>query len=351
LAEAPEAGHFTDESSLIVAEGLAPVALELMRACGAEEPETFELFRSITLEMQFRSMAAPMVARGVLHRLDEARIPVAVIKGPAVARFHPEGWPRTYSDVDLLVPPRHFFEVVRLCEGDGFENDVSQPRWPWFDLYCKEGVNLHLGEVGNIDVHHHVPPWVFGAKLDVDAVLRTATMGTVGGAPVHLADASYSLIVAALHVLNDLWKGRLGLTSWRDILVLLHHVGINQAEQAFATVHLEWLLDLVTSSIAAGVSEAEVAQPRRVHSVPILARARIAMLGWNNASISRQQASWAARLPAPRALAFLAGCVVPEPKYVREHFGSYRQYWRSLFDDTLATMHGADHRMQVHDHA
>ncbi len=33
------------------------------------------------------------------------------------------------------------------------------------------------------------------------------------------------VIVAALHVLNDLWKGKLGLGSWRDVLVLTSALG------------------------------------------------------------------------------------------------------------------------------
>jgi hypothetical protein len=277
-------------------------------------------------------------------------VTVIVIKGPAVERFHPTGWPRTYSDVDLLVRPRDFHRVMAVSSAEGFVDDTTAPQWPWFDLRCKEGVNLHRGDGGNLDVHHHVPPWVFGSQLDVDAVTAEATWGDVAGVSVRLIGARQSLVVAALHVLNDLWKGRIGLTSWRDIVVLLERVGMVEAEWVFERLRLGWLLTLVTETLAASVPEAEVARVSRPRRPPLGVRARIAALGWGRyTTFSRQQASWAARLPIPSAVAFLGGCIVPAPRHVWERYGSYGAYWRTIYQDAVSTFHGEDHRMRIRD--
>jgi hypothetical protein len=328
---------------------MAAIALTFMSTDPGAEPDTFKLFRSLAMDLQLRSMAAWIAARSVLRRLEDRSISAVVIKGPAVERFHPRGLPRPYSDVDLLVRPSDFRAAVALCEEEGFVDDTTHPQWPWFDLLCKEGVNLHRDDGGNLDVHHHVPPWVFGARLTPDAVLDLATWDEIAGVPVRFADADRSLVIASLHVLNDLWKGRIGLGSWRDILVLLDRVGIEAAESTFDELKLGWLLGLVTDTLAAGVPEAQVPRTRRAHRIPLAVRARIGALGWSRAtSFSRQQASWCARLPLPAAMAFLGGCIVPAPRYIDDRYGSYRSYWRTMYRDAVSTLHGEDHRMKTH---
>ena len=288
--DVPDADAFEREATLLTQEGLAPIALTLAGSDGGLDAETFAVLRQVTLESQILAMAASHAARGALLRFEQSKIPVVVIKGPAVERFHPAGWPRSFSDIDLLVAPQDFFPVVHECVEAGFVDAVSRPPWPWFDLRCKEGVNICGPEGGNLDIHHHVPPWVFGAKLGIEEILATATWGNVGGAPVRFVDAPNSLVIASLHVLNDLWKGRLGLSSWRDIVALLRLVGMEQAEETFDSLGLAWLLSLVTGELNASVPEADVGVPRRHHPVPLTARARMAVLGWSNdSSISSLQ--------------------------------------------------------------
>ena len=338
---------FRDEATVIADEGLAPVALALAGQGEGLHPETFELLHGLTFQTQIRCMAAGLAARGVLRRIDELGIAAVVIKGPSVERFHPAGWPRAYSDIDLLVAPRDFYSVVNECHRAGFEDAVSRPPWPWFDLRCKEGVNIHGEDGGNLDIHHHVPPWAFGVDLDVDAAVAGSTWGDVAGVPVRLVGAPHCLVIASLHVLNDLWKGSLGLKSWRDILALLRHIGIDQAETTFVEMELGWLLDLVTNALAVHLPEAEVPVTRRHYRTPPVSRARLAALGWSSDSaLSRLRATYVARLPIPEAAAFLAGCAVPQRSWVRERNGSYVKYWGSLFTEARSTIGGEDHRMK-----
>jgi hypothetical protein len=74
----------------------------------------------------------------------------------------------------------------------------------------------------------------------------------------------------------------------------------------------------------------------------------MALLGWSNdSSVSSLRASWIARLPVPEAVAFVGGCAVPQRTFVREGYGSYWSYWRSLFAEARSTMNGADYRGSI----
>lgn len=337
----------TREADLLVAESMAPVALRVAETTPGTDRETVDRYRRVTLRMQIRSMAIEMATRRVLSALAEREIPLTVIKGPAVLPFQPPGWTRSYSDIDLLVPVTRFWDAVATCEKEGFTDPASTPPWPWFNTSCKEGVNFCSADGGNVDVHHHVPPWIFGAKLTPERVLSSSVPGEVGGQPVRLASGEHSLVIAALHVVNDLWKGRIGLVSWRDIAVLLHHLGGDRAAAAFDEVGLGWLLTLVASDLAESIPELALPVSGLRQRMPVSVRGRMAALGWDSDSrLTHLRATFAARLPASRAALFVAGCIVPKPQYVREYFGNYFKYWGHLVEESVSTMHGEDPRMK-----
>lgn len=336
-----------DEVAMLLSESMAPVALAVAERMDGTAPDLVAHLRQVTIEMQVRAMGAELAARRVLSALQRRRIEAAVIKGPAVAPWHPDGWPRAYSDIDLLVPSDRFDQVIEICHDEGFTEPASTPPWPWMDAACKEGVNLHCSrDGGNMDVHHHVPPWVFGTRLTPERVLAASGWGEMVGHPVRLAAPEHSLVIAALHVLNDLWKGRIGLVSWRDIVVLLPQVGGDRAEAAFEEVGLGWLLTLVTASLAEALPEVPLPPLVAPRPMPLAVRGRIAALGWNSDStLTHHRVTFAARLPIGKAAMFVAGCVVPQPRYVREYYGSYAKYWRHLLGETVSTVQGADPRM------
>jgi hypothetical protein len=341
-----EPSCYKEEAEFIVGEGLAGIAFQLARNVPGADPATVEWLRRVTFETQLRSMAAMLAARRIFQRLNDKFIPVVVIKGPAVERYHPLHWPRTYGDVDVLVSAGDYPEVIRVCQSELFTDPASTPPWPWFDRICKEGVNLHSHDGGNIDVHHHVPPWVFGRRLTAENVIASSSVGTLSDLKVRLASLEHSLVIASLHVLNDLWRGRSGLVSWRDIIVLLRNVGMDRAVEVFTEVGLTWLLDLVTVSLRSYLPEAAVPVRAAAHGPPFDIRTRIAVLGWDNDStLSRHRVSFAARLPVANALAFIGGCVLPQRRYVYEYYDTYRNYWRRLVGETVSTVHGDDPRM------
>ncbi len=340
-----KASDFAAEAGVILREGLSSVALQLLDAEEQHEArEIVALFREAAIEAEKRSLAADFATQPLLARLDQLAIPWVVIKGPAVARFHPPGWPRPYNDLDILLSADHFGAAVAAAQGLGFAypEDARPPR-EWVDRYCREGVNLH-GQA-NLDVHHHLPPWVFGRRILPQGVIDTADEVCLAGMSVRLASRDHCVAVAALHVLNDLWKGRLALSSWRDLVLLLHTTPPARAASTFDQAGLGWLLGMVTAALERGVPEAGIEGTGPSRPPRSVAR-RLKILGWDGTSfLSRHRSAWLGRLPIANALAYVGATAVPEHDYIECRHGSYRQYWRRAWQETLFTAGGADFRL------
>jgi Uncharacterised nucleotidyltransferase len=348
----PTPEQLEDEAALILREGLAPVAVHALE----ERPDPTSVrggFRRTAFEAEMRSMAADVAGAKVLAELADAGIPVAVVKGPAVARRHPKGWPRPYADIDVVVSRREFEAAIACSERLGFAySERAVPQWRWFDTVCREGINLHADAGGNIDFHHHLPPWAFGIRLPAEDVIGRAEQGAICGVTVPFASPEDLLVVAALHALNDLWKGKLGLSSWRDVLVLTTELGEARARGAFARADLAWLYDLMAVELHRAVPRAGIGADAASAgaAVPFRARLRLDAIGWSGSTAAtRHRLSWATRLPLPRAAAFLAGTAVPSPSYVKARHGSYRRYWSRSVRETVSTARGSDFRMTTVD--
>jgi ribosome modulation factor len=77
---------------------------------------------------------------------------------------------------------------------------------------------------------------------------------------------------------------------------------------------------------------------------------RVATLGWwNETRATRHRLAWATRLPALNAMAFLAGTAFPSADYVHSRHGSFRNYWKNGWRETVLTAHGSDYRMTTID--
>ncbi|MGP8062764.1 MAG: nucleotidyltransferase family protein [Acidimicrobiales bacterium] len=346
--ETPSVDAFREESQLILSEGLAPVALHAF-ATGQpwQDDPVAVAFHDATMMSQFRSMAVDVEGAILLSAFARAGIPYVVIKGPAIARLHPAGWPRPYSDIDIVVPRRNFIDAIMGSHKGGFEySERSVPQWRWFDLVCREGLNLHSPAGGNIDIHHHIPPWALASKLTARDLIERSIPWKLCGKEVRIAANEDLLLISALHVLNDLWKGKLGLASWRDVIVLMTALGTEASERAFDHAELAWLFELATTALSVTVPEAGFTASAHDSKLPPATRLRVAAMGWgNDSALSRHRLAWATRLPAPNALAFLAGSAFPAPSYIRERHGSLWGYWKGGWDETVSTVQGSDYRM------
>ena len=329
---------FSSELDSIVREGMAPIAFQLMRHRTAPDGPTCGVFRAVARDLSVRSLKAEAAAGKVFRVLAERGIPASIIKGPAVGPLHPPAWPRFYADIDFIVPRHAFAAAIDACMDQGYVYpESSEPPWAWFDLECREGVNLH--GVGNVDIHHHIPPWRFGEGLTAELVIQNSTKVVVAGAEVLVAAPEHSMVIAGLHVLNDLWKNKRGISSWRDIIVLLRLCGEERAAEVFSGLDLGWLFALLTESLERSVPEAGIRAWRSGQPLPKGYRTRLALLGWDGATaLSLYRGAWTARLPIPNALAFLLGSAMPAPGYIERRHGSYRTYWNQAGDEARVAM-------------
>lgn len=344
----PSPKEIVDEIDTIVTEGLATVALRALTEDGDHQDSSYlSTFRAVALDAEVRSMAAAVAGTKVLAGLADGGIPAAVVKGPAVARFHPPHWPRPYADIDLVIPRPHFVDAISCAESLGFSSsERATPQWRWFDTICREGINLHGPSGGNIDLHHHTPPWALAEGLAVEAVIDRSEEGEMCGSIVRLACPEDLIVFSGLHILNDLWKGKLGLTSWRDVIVITRMIGEQRARAAFDRARVAWVFDLLVDELANEVPSAGIRPPSPAARLPLGTRLRLAALGWFGVSTaSRHRLSWVMRLPPLNGIAYLAGTAVPSPAYVHERHGSYVNYWRRSWQETVSTAHGSDFRM------
>jgi hypothetical protein len=317
------------------------------------EQTYFRLFQGHALQTQMHSMAVDGAGASLLATVFERQVPATVIKGPAVARFYPEGWPRPYADLDVVVQREDFDTVVALAEDQGFyHSERAVPQWEWFDRVCREGTNLHSDRGGNVDVHHHLAPWVLGTRLTPSDMAARSEPAWLCGVPVSFAAPPDLLVASALHVVNDLWKGKVGLVSWRDIVLLIRVIGQVESRAAFERVRLGWLFDELIQELTETAPQLGFTAGATPVQLPATTRHHLSLLGWWNDSVSaRHRLAWAIRLPPTNAIAFLAGTAVPSPRYIHARHGTYRAYWRRSVRETVSTAHGSDFRMTtVDDH-
>lgn len=347
----PAPADFDKEADVITREGLSAVAARALRGSETHEAsESFSMFSRLAAIAQMRSMAVDVSGSTVVDALSKATINATIVKGPAVARFHPQGWPRTYIDVDLMVDPLAFDSATTLIRSLGYEvPDNATPQHEWFYRQCREGTNLHSPHGGNIDLHHHISPWALGSRLTASDLYDRSDEVVWCGRPVHMATASDLLVVSALHVLNDLWKSKAGLNSWRDVVVLMYRLGPSDARDAFARVGLAGLHDVMVNHLATWVPAIGLT-PVGSPSLSRSERFQLASLGWSHHHwTTNLRLAWALRVPPRNALAFLAGTAVPSRSYIAKRHGTYRHYWKSGFDEMAATKNGLDFRMTTVD--
>ena len=260
------------------------------------------------------------------------RIPYVVTKGPGIARTYPDVSMRPFEDIDMLVPPSRFTSALEQLSSLGFQPAGPEPR-PYFNRICREAVNLKRIDGASIDLHHQIPPWVWGRRLDfADIAAGSETIGLAEG-NIRIASPLHNLLIACLHVISD--KGRPGQTLlvWRDIVALAGAADASVVARAAKTSRLDRLLRLILQELPTFCQPRELlellpsAQPSRTDAV----RLRLLLppgIG------SRHQIAQALRIPVPNGIAFIAGYLVPSQAFLRNRFGNGRSYvswWDEAF--------------------
>jgi hypothetical protein len=336
------------EARVIVDSRLSEIATSLLDASSLDlPPDLDQYFRARSRIDAMRTLRVEATATRALRRLHEKSIPFLVIKGPAVARFHARPDTRPYTDIDLVVPPRYFTFAARELSELGYRQDGrGRPPWDWFDLQCREGANYRNGPVANIDLHHHIAPWVFGQQLDAQTMLLRSEPGKIAGVPVRLAGLEDSLLIASLHILNDLGKGDPSLMTWRDTIVLAELLGPERAAESYCRAGLAWFLPYVQSTHRYLTNLDPNESTRETRPDDQSQSARLRALGWEGSTFAaRSPIMPVARLPFPRALLFIAGSLFPSPQYAKEKHNGYWAYWIKGVRSLWESARGVDFRV------
>ncbi len=279
-----------------------------------------------------RALAVESTAVKVLDVLASRSIPVVVTKGPGVAMTYPEPSLRPYGDIDVLVPSDRFTEAMTSLTRTGFEEyfDAGEPR-SYFDRFCREGVNLVRPDGGSIDLHHRIPPWVWGERLTFPRLIAGSRRHDIAGGAVTVLDPMHNMLVAALHVISDR-RDQPGskLITWRDIVSLAAVCDPERVVSEARRVELDWYLAFIMrqlpryTALRPIIDRLGTPDPRPGDAFR-LRRLLPPSLG------SRHQIAQVFRLPAPNAMAFLAGYVVPSRDFLAKRYGEeggYLRWWR-----------------------
>ena len=327
-------------------ERMAGLALGALKASEADLGESIsrKLLMAATADTA-NALHVETTAAPVLEALS-LRHPPLVFKGPASASLYEELSWRPFRDIDILIEPTELGFVKDILGRHGFGPPMSgMLPWDSFGRLCIEGHNWTADGSVSIDIHHHVPPWKLGAQLSAAGVRGRASLGKVAGVPVLFPSDADSLVIVALHVVNDCYKGTPSLVSWGDLARLGHRFSQEERRDIFARKGLAVLGCAVERSLATLSQDPKwpfraVGWPgRRSEAL------RLKALGWGNSgSLARHPSGWAARLPIPNAGLFLAGSLVPSPKYIRMRQGSYLRYWGQCMQTVSAVLSGQDLR-------
>ncbi len=312
---------------------LAALALRLLAEHPSDVPvESVAHLRAASFTATSRTLQVVGASADALDTLRQHDIPFAISKGPGIAMEARNAVERPFTDLDVLVAPTRFNGALNVLAAVGYEEDVSsRPPWPWFNRLCREAVNLKSPVGGSVDVHHHLPPWLWTQQIDVGAVIKGPARRLFYGHDLPLLSTANNLLVVALHVVSDHGKPGQTLMAWRDLLTLAAACDADEvldlAEQHKLVGWLRWIVGELPPQVRPSplwdrlrARRANPAKEFRLrHLLP-------PALG------SRHIVGQALRLPITHSPCFLASMAVPSPGFLRARFpGShfpYLPWWR-----------------------
>jgi hypothetical protein len=320
---------------VIVHHRLSGLALAAASADGTKlDQRTETLLKQVRDTDVVRSMGLEAAAPAAVDRLREAGVSAVVTKGPGIAGTYPQAALRPFRDIDILVPKGRFIRARGALEAMGFHSlpDRERPR-AYFDLHCREALNLFREDGTSIDLHHHIPPWIWGRQMSFREVRDRAKPLALPAGVVPIADPVHNLLIAALHLISDGGRPGQTLLIWRDLVALAHATDPRIGAAEARRVRLDWCLAFVLRSLPG------FARPRELlrhlgDALPDRADAFRLRHLLPPAVGSRHLVGQAFRLPLPNAVSFMAGYLLPSRPFLKGRYGSpnaYRRWWGDAF--------------------
>ncbi len=160
----------------IAQQRLAALALRLIAEHrNRVQAESVAYLRAASFEGASRTLQVVGASADALAGLREHQIPFTITGSPGIALEAHNPAERPFADLDILVAPADFKSASNVLTCAGYEEDVSsRPPWPWFNRLCREAVNLRSRLGGSVDLHHHLPPWLWTRHVDVRTVIAAS---------------------------------------------------------------------------------------------------------------------------------------------------------------------------------
>lgn len=233
------------------------------------------------------SLRLDRAAAEVVSALSAAGVPTVLLKGRALARMLYPDAPRTYWDIDVLVPAPMRAEAEEVLAGLGFARKLEQADEPaWIPKHASDWIRDDVP----VDLHHTLrnlgaPPPAVWAALE-----RRAVAAEIGGAPCRVLDPAGMALNVAVHAaargievgkpIDDLRRAvdRLPGEDWHAAADLAGEVGGTAALAAGlrtipAGAELAWRLG-VAEAVSVESSLDAAAAPVAAHGIEQVARAR-----------------------------------------------------------------------------
>lgn len=320
---------------------LASLALRLvMRYEVPLPPRNMDALRAAAFKASSTTLHHTARSARALAVLSEDHIPFVISKGPGIALTCRGVNERPFTDLDVLVTPNNFSRALaRLAALDYSEHIQNRPPWPWFDRYCREAVNLRSAEGGSIDLHHHLPPWLWTRNLDVQTLIAAGEVQHFAGSDLPLLPPEHNLLVTAFHVVSDHDRPGQTLMAWRDLLTLARACQPQEALLLANRANLVGWLRWVIGELPDQVRPTELWQALSVSGQQPANRLRLWQL-LPPAFGSRHALGHALRLPAPNSWYYVLGMLVPSRQFLHtklpESHSPYLTWWRDCYLRVLA---------------
>jgi hypothetical protein len=161
-----------------------------------------------------------------------------------------------------------------------------------------------------MDLHHHLPPWLWTRQVDFKALIAAVEVHRFAGSDLPLLPPVYNLLVSALHVVSDHNRPGQTLMAWRDVLTLARGCHSDEvlrvAERWELLGWLRWIIGELPDEVRPSeLSDLLLASGQRPGNRLRLRHLLPPSFG------SRHTIGQALRLPALNSLCYLAGMFVP----------------------------------------
>jgi len=336
----PTEDDWLEEVNIIAQHRLGGTALRVASQFGSTLPEAVtQHLRTAQFAWVERSIDALKGAAVAIDVLETQGIGTLVTKGPGLAKAHGSLWERPFSDVDILVSRKSYRAAERALQREGFTGNPKTPLpWKAFSLICVEARNLDRDGGSRIDLHHHVPPWLWGVGLTYESLYQRASTSCDLAPGMRVVSDIDNLLISALHIVSDHDRPGKTLMAWRDVLVLSERCNPRAVVDAAAAVNAAGWLHWILSSLPPTVRPEPLLDALRPFAGRIPYKHRLNLLV-TRPLLAEHPLGRLLRIPARNGLFYVAGLAVPSPAFFRDKFPDlttpYRTFWRTTIRDTI----------------